>query len=163
MSDKQRVGAIPDITSPSDTLNCLFPSNTFLSRTYYYYRISELAKICLQNRHFEQQIHWVPLFLNKSLPMKRAKKRCDIKQQHSKQACKLVNKLREISCKQVERNYKILAYPVFINPGRPSIFKNALTYLVWDADHVILLCAKVFSPAEAILENEKTLGTRLRS
>ena len=95
--------------------------------------------------------------------MKRAKKRCDIKQQHSKQACKFVNKLREISCKQVERNYKIFAYLVFINPGRPSIFKNPLTYLVWDADHVILLCAKVFSPADAILENDKTLGTRLRS
>ena len=95
--------------------------------------------------------------------MKRAKKRCDIKQQHSKQACKFVNKLREISCKQVERNYKIFAYLVFINPGRPSIFKNPLTYLVWDADHVILLCAKVFSPADAILENKKTLGTRLRS
>ena len=85
--------------------------------------------------------------------MKRAKKRCDIKQQHSKQA----------KTGEVERNYKLFAYPVFINPGRPSIFKNALTYLVLDAEHAILLCAKVFSPADAILENEKTLGTRLRS
>ena len=94
------------------TLNCLFLSNTFLPRTYYYYRISELAKICLQNRYFEQQIHWVPLLLHKSLPVKRAKKRCDIKQQHSKQA----------KTGEVERNYKIFAYPVFINLGRPSTF-----------------------------------------
>ena len=70
------------------------------------------SKICLQNRYFEQQIHLVPLLLHKSLPVKRAKKRCDIKQQHSKQA----------KTGEVERNYKIFAYPVFINLGRPSTF-----------------------------------------
>ena len=33
---------------------------------------------------------------------------------------------------------------------------------LWDPEsHVTLLCARVFPPAAAILENEKTLGTRL--
>ena len=44
---------------PSDTLNYLFPSNTFLRRTYYFFYISQPAKICLKNRHFEEQIHWI--------------------------------------------------------------------------------------------------------
>ena len=37
---------------PSDTLNCLFPSNTFtfLPRTYYFFQISQPAKNCLKNR-----------------------------------------------------------------------------------------------------------------
>ena len=46
---------------PSDTLNCLFPSNTFLPRTYYFFQISQPTKICLKNRYFEEQFHWVPL------------------------------------------------------------------------------------------------------
>ena len=45
----------------SDTLNCLFPSNTFLPRTYYFFQISQPTKICLKNRYFEEQFHWVPL------------------------------------------------------------------------------------------------------
>ena len=46
----------------SDTLNCLLPSNTFtfLPRTYYFF--SQPAKIWLENRCFEAQIHWVPLY-----------------------------------------------------------------------------------------------------
>ena len=54
--------AILDIKSiPSDTLNWLFPSNTFPPRTYYFSQISQPARICLNNRYFEEQIHWVPL------------------------------------------------------------------------------------------------------
>ena len=30
-------------------------------RTYYFVQISQPAKICLKNRYFEEQIHWVPL------------------------------------------------------------------------------------------------------
>ena len=57
--------AILDIKSiPSDTLNWLFPSNTFPPRTYYFSQISQPAKICLNNRYFEEQIHWVPLLRN---------------------------------------------------------------------------------------------------
>ena len=55
------MAAILDINLLSDTLNCLFPSNTFLPRTYYFFHISQLATICLKNRYFEKQIHWVPL------------------------------------------------------------------------------------------------------
>ena len=59
---KSHIPAILDNKS-LDTLNCLFPSNTFtfLSRTYYFFQISQPAKICLKNRYFEEQIHWVPL------------------------------------------------------------------------------------------------------
>ena len=53
--------ALTSIQIPSDTLNCLFPRNTFLPRTYYSFQVSQLAKICLKNRYFEKQIHWVPL------------------------------------------------------------------------------------------------------
>ena len=41
------------------TLNC--PSDTFLPRTYYFFQISQPTKICLKNRYFEEEIHWVPL------------------------------------------------------------------------------------------------------
>ena len=52
---------------PSDTMNCLFPSNTFLPRTYYFSQISHPAKILLKNRYFEEQIRCVPLYVvNKS-------------------------------------------------------------------------------------------------
>ena len=37
---------------PLDTLNLLFPSNTFLPRTYYFFQISQPANICLKNRYF---------------------------------------------------------------------------------------------------------------
>ena len=50
---------------PSDTMNCLFPSNTFLPRTYYFSQISQPAKILLKNRYFEEQIRWVPLYVVK--------------------------------------------------------------------------------------------------
>ena len=30
-------------------------------RTYYFVQISQPAKICLKNRYFGEQIHWVPL------------------------------------------------------------------------------------------------------
>ena len=30
-------------------------------RTYYFVQISQPAKICMKNRYFEEQIHWVPL------------------------------------------------------------------------------------------------------
>ena len=52
---------LTSIQIPSDTLNCLFPSNTFLPRTYCSFQVSQPAKICLKNRYFEKQIHWVPL------------------------------------------------------------------------------------------------------
>ena len=39
----------------SDTTIFQFP------RTYYFVQISQPAKICLKNRYFEEQIHWVPL------------------------------------------------------------------------------------------------------
>ena len=48
----------------SDTLDYLFPSHTFLQRTYYFFHISQTAKICLKNRYFEKQIHWVPLLID---------------------------------------------------------------------------------------------------
>ena len=51
---------------PSDTMNCLFPNNTFLPRTYYFFQISQPTKICLKNRYFEEQIHWVPLSIDAS-------------------------------------------------------------------------------------------------
>ena len=35
---------------PSNTLNCLFPGNTFFPRTYYFFKISQPAKIRLKNR-----------------------------------------------------------------------------------------------------------------
>ena len=41
------------------TLNC--PRDTFLPRTYYFFQISQPTKICLKNRYFEEEIHWVPL------------------------------------------------------------------------------------------------------
>ena len=46
---------------PSDTLHCLFPSNIFLPRTYHFSQMSRPAKICMQNRYYEEQIHRVPL------------------------------------------------------------------------------------------------------
>ena len=52
---------------PSDTMNCLFPGNTFLPRTYYSFQVSQPAKICLKNRYFEERIHWVPLYRAKNL------------------------------------------------------------------------------------------------
>ena len=45
----------------SEILNCLFPSNTFLQRIYYVSQISQPAKICLKNKYFEEQIHWMTL------------------------------------------------------------------------------------------------------
>ena len=39
---------------------CLFPTNTFFPRTFFF-RISQPAKISLKNRYFEEQIHWVAL------------------------------------------------------------------------------------------------------
>ena len=48
----------------SDTLDYLFPSHTFLQRTYYFFHISQPAKICLKNRYFEKRIHWVPLLID---------------------------------------------------------------------------------------------------
>ena len=50
----------------SDILDYLFPSNTFLQRTYYFFHISQPAKMCLKNRYFEWQIHWVPLLIDGS-------------------------------------------------------------------------------------------------
>ena len=50
---------------PSDTLHCLFPSNTFLPRTYHFSQMSQPAKLCMQNRYYEEQIHRVPLNLLK--------------------------------------------------------------------------------------------------
>ena len=45
------------------TLNC--PRDTFLPRTYYFFQISQPAKMCLKNRYFEEEfwgeLHWVPL------------------------------------------------------------------------------------------------------
>ena len=46
---------------PSNTLDCLFPSNNFLPRTYYFFQISQPAKNWLKNKYFEEQIQWVPL------------------------------------------------------------------------------------------------------
>ena len=46
---------------PSDTLNCLFSSNTFFPRTYYFFHFSQPSKIGLKNRYFVEQIPWVPL------------------------------------------------------------------------------------------------------
>jgi len=37
---------------PSNTLNCLFPSNNFFPRRYYFFKISQPAKIRLKNRYF---------------------------------------------------------------------------------------------------------------
>ena len=45
---------------PSNTLNCLFPSNNFFLRRYNFFKISQPAKIRLKNRYFQGQIHWVP-------------------------------------------------------------------------------------------------------
>ena len=44
------MAAILDIKSPSDTLICLFPSYTFLPRTYYFLHISQPAEICRTDR-----------------------------------------------------------------------------------------------------------------
>ena len=38
---------------PSETLNCLFPKNSFLPRTFHYFHISQPAKNCQKNRYFE--------------------------------------------------------------------------------------------------------------
>ena len=47
---------------PSETLNCLLPSNTFLKGTYYFIQIFQTVNICLYtDSYFEKQIHWVPL------------------------------------------------------------------------------------------------------
>ena len=35
-------------------------------RTYYFVQISQPAKICIKNRYFEEQIHWVPLNIGRS-------------------------------------------------------------------------------------------------
>ena len=43
----------------SDTLNCIFHRNTFLQGTHDLFHISQLAKICLKNRHREEHIHSV--------------------------------------------------------------------------------------------------------
>ena len=45
----------------SNTLDCLFPSNNFLPRTYYFFQISQPAKNWLKNKYFQEQIQWVPL------------------------------------------------------------------------------------------------------
>ena len=45
----------------SHTLDFLFPSYTFLPRTYYFFHISQRANNCLKKRNFEEKIHWVPL------------------------------------------------------------------------------------------------------
>ena len=50
---KGHIAAILDI-------KFLFPSITFLLTTYYFFQISQPVKICLKNRYFEKQIHWVP-------------------------------------------------------------------------------------------------------
>ena len=44
----------------SNTLNCVFPSNTLLPRTSYFSQISQQANICLKNRHFEEKIRCLP-------------------------------------------------------------------------------------------------------
>ena len=59
--------ALTSYQIPSDTMNCLFPCNTFLPRTYYSFQVSQPAKICLKNRYFEERIHWVPLYRAKNL------------------------------------------------------------------------------------------------
>ena len=46
---------------PSETLHCLFSRSTFLPRTYYFFQISQPAKMGLYNRYFEEQIQWVSL------------------------------------------------------------------------------------------------------
>ena len=55
-----RNSALTSNQIPSDTMNCLFPSNTFLPRTYYSFQVSKAAKICLKNRYFEERIRWMP-------------------------------------------------------------------------------------------------------
>ena len=47
--------------NPSDTLNCLFPSNTLLPRTYYFSKSSSLQKFACRTDIFRKQIRWVPL------------------------------------------------------------------------------------------------------
>jgi len=46
---------------PSDTLDWPFASNHFPSKAISFYQISQPAKICLKNKYFEEEIHWVPL------------------------------------------------------------------------------------------------------
>ena len=46
---------------PSDTLNYLFSQQHFSPKDYYFFHISQPSKICMKNRYFEEQIHWVPL------------------------------------------------------------------------------------------------------
>ena len=46
---------------PSDSLYWPFDSNHFPSKAISFYQISQPAKIWLQNRYFEEEIHWVPL------------------------------------------------------------------------------------------------------
>ena len=43
----------------SDTLNYLFPSNTFRPRTYCFLHVSHPAKIASRTNIFEEQIHWI--------------------------------------------------------------------------------------------------------
>ena len=47
---------------PSGTLNCLFPCN-IPSKDIFFFQISQPAEICLKNKYFEEQVHWVPLIM----------------------------------------------------------------------------------------------------
>ena len=53
------------LTAHSSYSRHQIPHNTFLSRTYHYFHISQPAKNCQKNRYFVEQIHWVPLSIIK--------------------------------------------------------------------------------------------------
>ena len=57
----------PRLQIPSDTLKYLFSQQHFPSKDYYFFHISQPAKICMKNRYFEEQFHWVPLSSGREL------------------------------------------------------------------------------------------------
>ena len=76
------------------------------------------------------------------------------------------------SSRMFEPTFTLFRHFVYLDLSRNLVSRSShslrlsrhfeyISILVGNFGHVILLCARVFSRAEAILKSEKTLGTRL--
>ena len=54
-------------SDPHTSWIVFYPATLSFPRAYYFFHISQPAKICLKNRCFEKKFHWVPLYFRSSL------------------------------------------------------------------------------------------------
>ena len=64
-SRKMGMAEIPSDPQTSWIVFC--PATLSFPRAYYFFHISQPAKICLKNRYFGKKFHWLPLYFRSSL------------------------------------------------------------------------------------------------